>query len=236
MREGSPLLASFANLRDLGGLLTEEGVPLRFGHLLRSATLARAPASSTGELTGLFGAGDYLDLRTDREVAREGRPDALISHGWRWSRYPLQSVDPLDCGSPGPIIIPDDMLSSHADAASSVVDRLIGHDRPVIVACSLGKDRTGIVVALLLHWLGLTLDTICADYLLSNSCLSRQRYLLPDRWRDPDHLIGRVQAQTCLSALARANEVIAPKLTASELERLRDAMLSHSGAHWHRLR
>ena len=42
---------------------------------------------------------------------------------------------------------------------------------PLLVHCSIGKDRTGIVVALLLFALGVPEETIYADYMLSNDYL-----------------------------------------------------------------
>ena len=41
-------------------------------------------------------------------------------------------------------------------------------NRPSLIHCSAGKDRTGVTVALLLHILGVPEGTIIADYTLSN--------------------------------------------------------------------
>jgi hypothetical protein len=46
---------------------------------------------------------------------------------------------------------------------------------PVVVHCQVGKDRTGLVVALLLSAVGVTDEAIAADYALSAGCL--QPYL-----------------------------------------------------------
>ncbi|MDR2663372.1 MAG: tyrosine-protein phosphatase [Treponema sp.] len=47
---------------------------------------------------------------------------------------------------------------------------------PLLFHCSAGKDRTGLAAALVLHALGVSRETIIADYLLSAECL-RSRYL-----------------------------------------------------------
>ncbi len=46
---------------------------------------------------------------------------------------------------------------------------LASHDGPTLVNCMAGKDRTGIAVALVLHALGVHVDDIIADYLLTNT-------------------------------------------------------------------
>jgi hypothetical protein len=46
---------------------------------------------------------------------------------------------------------------------------------PIVVHCLAGKDRTGIVVALVLSLLGVDDDTVAEDYSLSNLAMSRLR-------------------------------------------------------------
>ena len=49
----------------------------------------------------------------------------------------------------------------------SIVDLLLGDGAPLLVHCSAGKDRTGFVVAMLLHALEVPRDIITEDYLAS---------------------------------------------------------------------
>jgi hypothetical protein len=75
-------------------------------------------------------------------------------------------------------------VETHADFGRSYVDQLergiepfVGVlatmaarcDRPVLFHCSAGKDRTGIVAALVLHLLGVPDDEIVDDYALSHA-------------------------------------------------------------------
>lgn len=49
----------------------------------------------------------------------------------------------------------------------SVVDLLLADGAPLLVHCSAGKDRTGFVVAMLLHALEVPVELVRADYLAS---------------------------------------------------------------------
>jgi protein-tyrosine phosphatase len=46
---------------------------------------------------------------------------------------------------------------------------------PMLMHCSVGKDRTGVVAALLLFALGVPEETVYADYMLSNDYLALMR-------------------------------------------------------------
>ncbi|MFC4856095.1 tyrosine-protein phosphatase [Actinophytocola glycyrrhizae] len=189
-----PLLAaSVANLRDLGGLPAGQGRVVRPGRLLRSSALVRTSDSALDELTGLLGPATYVDLRTDREVDRDGGVPRLVARGWRWHRLPLRDDDVPRTAA----------LPRYAGAAAGVAAAL--GDGPVVVACSLGKDRTGMVVALLLYWLGVPTGLVADDFAASNAHLATGRHLLPDRWRHTTSAeINPVTAADCAAALALA--------------------------------
>jgi protein-tyrosine phosphatase len=85
---------------------------------------------------------------------------------------------------------------------------LIGRSRPVVLCCSLGKDRTGMVAALLLARLGVPMADIGADFELSNDGLAAGRHLLPARWADPASEITPVSAGPCLAVLAELDDPV----------------------------
>lgn len=60
-----------------------------------------------------------------------------------------------------------------ADFATAVRAVVAACDRPLVVHCTAGKDRTGWLVALLLAAAGLDRDAILADYLATNRLWSR---------------------------------------------------------------
>lgn len=193
------LPGALANTRDCGGLPTDDGRVLRTRRLLRTASLAR-PHCPLDELVRVIGDADYVDLRTDPEIERDGGLEGLVDRGWRWHRSPLRDVpqDPAGAAPAGrPGLLP--LLLAAADRVTG----LLG-DRPVVVGCSLGKDRTGLVTALVLHRLGVRRAAIVEDFELSNACLRAGRHLLPERWRDPAHGFGAVHAAVCSTVLDAA--------------------------------
>lgn len=189
-----------ANFRDLGGLRTAAGHAVRSRRLLRSAALTHLAPAGVATLTELLGPGVYADLRTDGEVDRDGAPDALVAAGWRWLRIPVR--DKPSGRDLEPLTRYRAAMPRYLAAADEVAAAVVGDHRPIVLGCSLGKDRTGLVAALLLAGLGVAAADIGADFELSNPSLAAQRHLLPTRWRDPGARIEVVSADACLAALA----------------------------------
>ncbi|MEU6073979.1 tyrosine-protein phosphatase [Micromonospora sp. NPDC047074] len=194
------LAGRVANLRDLGGLPAGDGAVVRQGRLLRSATLVHHDDAVLDEVTTTVGAGVYFDLRTDREVDRDGDARPLVARGWHWHRLPIQDLDPDDDVDEPAVRRYRRAMPRYLAAARTIGEHL-GRYPVGVVACSLGKDRTGLVVAVLLRRLGVPLADIGVDFTLSNACLARQRRFLPPRWRDARRSIGQVVADDCLAAL-----------------------------------
>jgi protein-tyrosine phosphatase len=53
---------------------------------------------------------------------------------------------------------------------------------PMLIACSAGKDRTGVATALLLWSLGVSRDDIVKDYLKSNDAIATLKALVRTRY------------------------------------------------------
>ncbi|MGK5627805.1 tyrosine-protein phosphatase [Streptomyces sp. URMC 123] len=215
---------SVANLRDLGGLRTACGRAVRGRRLLRSSALLSLEEPVADALTSLVGGpAVYADLRTDREIDRDGGPDALLARGWAWRRLPVTDL-------PADRTVEDSAparyrraMPDYVRAARRVAEDLTGG--PVVVGCSLGKDRTGLVTALLLHWLGAAGPDIGADFELSNDRVAAGRHLLPPRWRDVRREIHPVVGAECVAALAVADALVPPERARGEFAALRAALL-----------
>jgi protein-tyrosine phosphatase len=156
------------NLRDLGGYRTTDGRSTRWGRVFRGDGLHRLTADDCESL-GLV---TVLDLRTEKEIADRGR---LEVDGIDWHHLPvLQATWDPDWATPD--VTPErfladrylSMLGEGADALGRALLVLADADRvPAAFHCAAGKDRTGVLAALLLSLLGVDDDTIAADYGLS---------------------------------------------------------------------
>ncbi|WP_129837889.1 tyrosine-protein phosphatase [Streptomyces sp. RFCAC02] len=164
-------LAGTHNVRDTGGLPAEGGT-IRTGHLLRGDALHRLDDEGRALLARL-GLRTVLDLRDRSERDRapdrlDGLDAAYVSVAVLGDRLHDQGSGDLDLDEVYRWLVED-----HADRLGSAVAALCAPGAlPAIAHCSAGKDRTGVVVALVLSVLGVGDDDIVTDYTASEALLS----------------------------------------------------------------
>lgn len=168
-----PHVPGAVNLRDVGGLPAGASVT-RHGVLFRSGNLAQLDDRGVQALRAL-NLRRIIDLRADDEIAyAPSRIDGLEVVTQRVPLF-LGSVESFFADD----ISLDEMYRRLVDDSSAgVVDvvRGIVADQPVLVHCTVGKDRTGVTVALTLAAAGVDLEAVIADY-------ARTEGLLPE-WRN----------------------------------------------------
>ncbi|QCW51917.1 tyrosine-protein phosphatase [Nocardioides dongxiaopingii] len=170
---GPPRLPDLANLRDVGGLPTGDGRRTRSGRLLRSATPFYLDAAQAAVLADEVGVRLRIDLRSRGEVdGATSEHLAAVEHDVLHA--PVRSgssfaVDPTGEEGTGPV----EVMTAHylrflehsPDAFEAITRAVATPGRtPALVHCTLGKDRTGVTVALLLSAVGVTDEAIVADY------------------------------------------------------------------------
>jgi len=160
------------NFRDTGGLPAGAG-RTRSGILFRSGNLARVDDAGRASL-GALGIRRVIDLRDEQEVT--SAPSLVDGLGIEVQRVPLF------LGSVASFFDEDLSLAEMYrrildDSSTGVVDvvRGIVTDQPVLVHCTVGKDRTGVTVALTLAAAGVDADAVVADYARSESLLPENR-------------------------------------------------------------
>jgi protein-tyrosine phosphatase len=161
------------NFRELGGLPTRSpGVFVRHGYFYRSSSLARFDAEALRVLTSL-GLRRAVDLRTSAEVAQS--VTAVLPAPMQPLHVPLFElarqnwIGPPDQSPKSTASRYIEMLEDGLGAlAAVVVEAARPNSTPFVIACSAGRDRTGIVVACLLDLLDVTDQAIAGDYALSD--------------------------------------------------------------------
>jgi len=165
------LVSGAVNFRDVGGL-PAGGRRTRSGVLYRSGNLVAVDDAGAQTLREL-GIRRVIDLRDESEVAHA--PSRLddgveIQH------------EPLFLGSVASFferdLSLDDMYAALVDdSADRVVSAVRGilNAQPVLLHCTVGKDRTGVTVAIALAAAGVDRDAVIADYARTEDFLPAER-------------------------------------------------------------
>ena len=163
------------NIRDLGGYPTTSGTTTRWGTLYRADGLHRISPEARSTIAQL-GWRTVLDLRTQLEVDH----GAFVDDGAIVVHLPVlqETWDGLfeDDGDPATFLAARyvEMLDIGAPSIAAAVEILASSSRlPAVFHCSAGKDRTGVLAALILSMLGVDDDVIAGDYHLSAGSMDR---------------------------------------------------------------
>ena len=205
------LVPGAVNLRDVGGLPAGDR-RTRSGVLFRSGNLAHLDDAGVAAL-GRLGLRRIIDLRADDEVP--WAPSRLGDIAVTTQRAPLflGSVDSFFAND----VSLDEMYRRLVeDSADRVVDVVRGilADQPVLVHCTVGKDRTGVTVALALAAAGVDEDAVVADYARTEGLLPEARNRRVVRMLRAMHprsvhledLVMRSPAPVMAALLARVSE------------------------------
>ena len=166
------------NFRDLGGYQTVDGRRVRWRQLFRADSLSRLTESDFDQL-GAMGLATVIDLRTVSEVAERGRVE-WPAPGITYHHLPMLDVLPardeyVEWAAADFVARRyADMLATGASAVAEAL-RVLADSRchPAVIHCAAGKDRTGIISALVLGLLGVSDEDIVADYALSRDNMTR---------------------------------------------------------------
>lgn len=168
------------NARDLGGLVNTEGQVISKGLLIRSAGLFEASPADIHRLRTAYRLKKIIDLRTETE--RQEKPDAAV-WGAEYCHMPVfdKSVAGISHEKANDILkaIPAldelyrmmvtdaDCLRNLGRAAAAVMEQDFSGGS-VLWHCTEGKDRCGLLSAVLLMALKVDRKQITEDYLLTN--------------------------------------------------------------------
>lgn len=181
------------NFRDLGGYKGSDGKSTQWGMLYRSAQIDSLNGCARRELENL-GIKTIIDLRSETELNNYPR----LQKGFKVVHLPILTGDMENIlqGIQSGGIQTDtiyrmvermnrDLTTKYHKEYKEIFEILLNKSSyPVVIHCSSGKGRTGIVSALILASLGVNEDIIMEDYRLSNDFFnipkaSKYAYKLP---------------------------------------------------------
>jgi protein-tyrosine phosphatase len=157
------------NIRDLGGYARTTGGMTQWNRVLRGEALHHLNAQSVDDLIDR-GLALVIDLRGPHETSTTAHP--FIDH----PRIDYRNIALFDALSPIALSeTPFDMAQRYRDALDRCGARMTevlrtvinAPDGIVLIHCTAGKDRTGIVAALLLAAAGVAPDEVARDYALT---------------------------------------------------------------------
>lgn len=171
------------NVRDLGGLRTLEGRRVRMGLLFRADALSRLAVADAADRQRFarLGLRTVIDLRYPWEIERTGRVPGADTLAWHnlsiEHRSYNQAADMPDV--PSDRFFADRYAETAFDGKAEIRSALEliadAESAPLAFHCRTGKDRTGIIAALVLALLDVSQPDIVADYALTES--ARPRFL-----------------------------------------------------------
>ena len=172
------------NVRDLGGVPTVDGARIRPGALIRADDLANLTAEGRAAVRAA-GVQRVIDLRGRAETERLPSPFAGDDR-YRW----LPFIDEVADRQRDPVA-ESTLLATYRGSVERNAHNIVAGlravaDAPaggVVVHCSAGKDRTGVLIALALSVAGVAPDEIAADYVRTAECL-------------PDTILGTLELVT----------------------------------------
>jgi protein-tyrosine phosphatase len=190
-------LEGAVNFRDLGGYSTTDGRRTRWRVLFRADGLGELTEGDLGVLREL-GIRTVVDLRSGPEVELS-RFD-VDAHPVTFHHFPfIDALPNVDDFERAPGLLGTQYTEMLDDAAPQIIGALEAlaapEARPAVFHCTAGKDRTGLLSALVLLLLGVPEETVVADYALSGAAMARLREKLLVKYPD-----GR-------EAITSANEV-----------------------------
>ena len=159
------------NIRDLGGLLTVDGGVTRWRALIRADIPARLTPEGQQALLD-YGVRTILDLRDPEQVNEAPSIFMVPNNDFKTPTYlnlPLETREPMVVALMSAAKARAEVyqiILEHYPAQVAKIMRAINAAREggVLIHCHVGKDRTGIVSALLLRLASVPDEWIAADY------------------------------------------------------------------------
>ena len=184
------------NARDLGGLPTKDGAQTRARSLLRADDLAQLTAAGLTALRD-YGVATVLDLRWPEEAAQHPSPVPRALPQVRYERVSLLTHTEDEWRLRSRDVEKELWKCVVLERARLELKQVLqviaaAAPGPLLFHCIAGKDRTGLIAALLLALADVTPAAIARDYAMSTENL-REGYLKRYAEADPARILEAVR-------------------------------------------
>ncbi|WP_312767888.1 tyrosine-protein phosphatase [Epilithonimonas sp.] len=169
------------NFRYLGGIKNSEGKILKDSLIYRSGNLHKLRRSSFGEI-GNIKINKIIDLRTQQEIKKA--PDRLPKN-IAYLHYPAFEDENGELKDAKKQVLKGrfhkadankrmtqfykDYVSENPEVIKKIITEILDSGHPILYHCTAGKDRTGMITALILKILRFDNTVIFEEYLQSNN-------------------------------------------------------------------
>ncbi|MBB1139730.1 tyrosine-protein phosphatase [Myroides sp. WP-1] len=203
-------IKNVANVRELGGIITQDQRVIKTGHFYRSGHLGKLKKKDFKTLEA-YDITQVIDLRTDREIKKH--PDRLPATVQYYNIQAFEDSEDMFSKAKkevlkGRVTVEESnkaveefygiYVLDNPDKIRDIVVRMLDYDQATLFHCSAGKDRTGMIGAIMLSILNVDRQTIMEEYLLSNN--------------------GRVEDVSSRMKLAKFGKFLFPKIDYEVIE------------------
>ena len=170
------------NFRDLGGWRTDDGRTVAWNRLYRADSVHLMTDADVRRARHDLGLRTLIDLRNETEIGHGGHgalADVLVRHHAPLSSRRGRAVVDTPVATTPSDRSPDAVLAGYrgimeasADLIVQTVSALTEDDAlPAVFFCAAGKDRTGVLSAVILGALEIRDEDIVDDYVLSGEAI-----------------------------------------------------------------
>ena len=178
------LLETTLNTRDLGGYKTSNGKVTIFNRIYRSDYGKEPPNNKDIQLLLSHKINTIIDMRSIKDSTNNIKNYFENLKDFNYYNYPIEE------GSQIPKTI-NDVPKSYIEIAYSkniknILEKIANSKNGIMINCSAGKDRTGVVTAIIFMICDVTKDEIIKDYMISKECLKEKFIEIKNNYPDID--------------------------------------------------
>lgn len=130
-----------------------------------------------------------IDLRSEEEIKQYNAPHSLLQTNIPYHNFPLSDYNRRLRSMPHPTYLDYyeyymEIVNNNSKSISELLSFMFkSPDKRWLICCHAGKDRTGIIIMLLMEILLINRDIILADYCLSGKSITDDAHHFENNWK-----------------------------------------------------